>query len=149
MLSPMVSETPKWGITQNKENIMAKAKKGVKTTVTGTIVDVSKLKFHNGQEVRNVDIILRGGAKKTYVDIAFWGRKAAALVEGKKLSANGKKWEVFQEALRKGLIIEVEGFMVMKDWTPTKSKKLPKKIKKPQIAVYSRHQLKIEQLLPL
>ena len=125
---------------------MKKVTKGIKTTVTGVVVDISEKKEHDGDEVINVDIRLEGSEANSYIDLAFWGLRSHALLQGKKLSADATKWEVFQPEVKKGALVEATGFMRIKSWKPTKSKTMKKMVKKGQISIYSHDQLKVKVL---
>jgi hypothetical protein len=140
-----MGETPIKGLTQNKENIMAKAKKLERRTIIGKVVSISPQKIYDGEPVVNVDVLVPG-SEKVYVDLAFWGMEAIALLQGKKLNDELTDWVQFQPRVTKGARVRATGSYKIKSWKATKSKKIAKVQKKGQIAIYSHEQLTVVTL---
>jgi hypothetical protein len=129
----------------HKEIIMPKTRTE-KRTVVGRVVNVSAPRAWEGESVINVDIELRGVPERTFVDLAFWGAEAAKLIKGKRLNDEMTKWIKFQDPIRPGVYVRATGGYKVKSWKPTKSKKLPKTVKKGQLSIYSHEQVQIIRL---
>ena len=124
---------------------MPKAKK-VKTerrTIVGKVKTISEEREHNGQKVVNLDIEIPSPETRVFVDVALWDQEGIALLQGKRLNDDATAWVKFQPPITVGARLSVTGSYRMKDWKPTKSKAMPKTVKKGYIPVYDSAQLRV------
>jgi hypothetical protein len=91
----LFGETPIKGLTQNKENIMAKAKKLERRTIIGKVVSISPQKIYDGEPVVNVDVLVPGSEKSRR--LVFWGMEAIRDTQGKKLNDEITDWSFNHE----------------------------------------------------